>query len=117
VRASDRWITPAIVVVLLLCGTLVVLAGIGSVAYLTARGIDPDPMLKLAGELLAAVSGTVSLVLQLANRRTTTKVERNTGRLEAAVWDVHDALPRPSRHAYPETAAVDMNVAPGPRGS
>lgn len=117
-RRSDRWITPGVVVVLLLCGTLVVLGALGCLTYLAARGLDVDPVVKLAGALVGAVSGCVSLVLQLVNRRTTTKVERNTGHLAAAVYDVADALPRPvARHAYPDTEWLDMSAAPGPRGS
>jgi hypothetical protein len=120
VRSSDRWVTPGVVVAGLLCGSLVVLGIAGCVTYLAQRGIDPDPVLRLLAEVGAAVSGVGSLLLQLVNRRTTTKVERNTGVLAAAVYDVADALPRPAaapRHAYPETAVADMKAAPAPRGS
>lgn len=117
-RQSDRWVTPAVIVVGLLCSTVVVLGIVGAVAYLSAEGIDPDPMLRLSAEVGAAVSGLASLALQLANRRTTAKVERNTGMLTNAVYDVQDALPRPPRHAYPETRAANMAAAPSPmRGS
>lgn len=121
-RRSDRWITPGVVVVLLLCGTLVVLGGLACLTYLTARGIDPDPMVKLAGALIAAVSSTVSVVLSLVTRRTTTKVERNTGHLVNAVLDVADAMPRPTtppRHLYPDTEAMPPvnGATPVPRGS
>lgn len=117
-RSSDRWVTPGVVVAGLLCGSVVLLGIAGCVTYLAQRGIDPDPVLRLLAEVGAAVSGVGSLLLQLVNRRTTTKVERNTGVLAAAVYDVADALPRPApRHAYPETAVADMKAAPAPRGS
>jgi hypothetical protein len=118
VRTSDRWVTPAVVVTALLCGTLVVLSVAGCVTYLTARGIDPDPMLRLVAQVATGLGSLGTLVLQLVTRRTTSKVERNTGVLATAVYDVADALPRPvPRHAHPETTEVDMRGAPGPRGS
>jgi hypothetical protein len=118
VRSSDRWVTPAVVVSGLLCATVVVLGVAGCVTYLAQRGIDPDPVLRLLAEVGAAVSGVGSLLLQLVNRRTTTKVERNTGVLAAAVYDVADALPRPvARHAADPPTAAYMEAPPGPRGS
>jgi hypothetical protein len=116
VRQSDRWVTPGVVVAGLVCATVVVLGIAGAVTYLTERGIDPDPMLRLVAELGGALSGLLSLALQLVNRRTTTKVERNTGVLANAVSDVADALPRPvARHAAEPDTAAYMAAPPGPR--
>jgi hypothetical protein len=84
------------------------------VAYLSARGVDPDPMLKTVGALVAAATSVGTLLLQLVNRQTVAKTERNTGVLAAAVYDVADAIPRPGgpRHAYP-----DIEAAPAASGS
>jgi hypothetical protein len=84
-RDSDRWITPRVVAWALFCGTVLVLAVVGAVTYLTARGLDPDPMLSLVGNLGTAVAAIGTLLLQLTGRATTTKVERNTGLLAAKV--------------------------------
>jgi hypothetical protein len=114
--------TPAVVVTLLLVAGLIVCSTIGAVAWLTSIGRDPDPMLKLVGALVAAVTSTGGLVLQIANRATVAKTERNTGVLATAVYEVADAMPRPappSRHAYPDTELIprDEKAAPVPRGS
>lgn len=117
-RSSDRWVTPAVVVVGLVCATVVVLGCAACVTYLTQRGVDPDPMLKLVGQIVAAVTGPASLVLQLANRRSVTKTERNTGVLANAVYDVADALPRPvARHAANPPTVAMTSAPPAPRGS
>jgi hypothetical protein len=76
VRDSDRWVTPRVVVAGL--AGLVVVAAIAAVTYLSAIHVDPAPMLKLAGVLAGGLSGLASLALQLAQRRTVAKVERNT---------------------------------------
>lgn len=78
-RDSDRWVTPRVVVAGLAGGVLVVIAAIGAVTYLSAIHVDPAPMLKLAGVLAGGASGLLSLILQLAQRRTVAKIERNTG--------------------------------------
>jgi hypothetical protein len=57
VRDSDRWVTPRVVVAGLAGLVVVVVAAIAAVTYL---------------------SGLASLALQLAQRRTVAKVERNT---------------------------------------
>ena len=117
-RQTDRYLTPAVVVTLLLAATVIILATIGAVAYLTARGIDPDPMLRLLAQVTGAVTGTATLVLQLANRATVAKTERNTGVLASAVYEVADKMPQPvPRHAASDTAYLDMSAAPAPRGS
>lgn len=117
-RNSDRWVTPAVLVAGLVCCTVAVLGIAACVTYLADRGIDPDPMLRLVAEVGGAASGALSLVLQLANRRTTAKTERNTGVLANAVSDVADALPRPvARHAADPATVAMHGTAPGPRGS
>lgn len=127
-RSSDRWITPGVIIVGLLCATLAVLATIAGVAYLTARGIDPDPLLKLVVQAVTALGSLGAFVVTLATRRTATKTERNTGHLTNAVLDVVDAMPRPTapaappRHSYPDTefqpAVPPLNGAtPAARGS
>jgi len=78
-RSSDRWVTPGVIVAALLVGALVVLA---------ARGINPDPMLRVVSDIATAVGAIGTLLLQLVGRRTVTKIERNTGLLPARVEDV-----------------------------
>lgn len=115
-RGSDRWITPSVVITGILTAGVVLVAVVAAVAWLTDRGLDPDPMLKLVAQVGSGLAGVLSLLLQLVNRRTVTKTERNTGVLASAVYDVADAMPKPvPRHAYPETA--EMSAAPGLRGS
>lgn len=114
-RNSDRWITPGVVIVMLLVGGVCVLATIAAVAWLTREGLDPQPMLQLVGVAVAALSSMGGFVVQLLNRAATTKTERNTGVLASAVYEVADAMPKPvpgPRHAYPDTEA-----APALRGS
>lgn len=126
-RSTDRWITPGVVIVgLLVAGALVALL-IAAVAWLTVQGLDPDPMLKLIAAAVAAIGTLGNLGLNLATRASVGKTERNTGvlmnhtgELTNAVYEVHDALPRPvvlPRHAADDTAQLDMSAAPGPRGS
>src|SRR5215207_3316620 len=64
-RTSDRWMTPGVVVVLVLAGTVVCLGVLAAVTYLTARGFDPQPIVQLAGTLVAAVSSLGTFVVQL----------------------------------------------------
>lgn len=132
-RNSDRWITPGVVIIGLLCATLAVLATIGGVAYLTARGVDPDPLLKMAAQAVTALGALGSFVVTLATRRTAAKTERNTGVLAAehrqvaeAVYDIADTMPRPPaappRHSYPDTEVRPLvppinGAAPAARGS
>jgi hypothetical protein len=91
-RASDRWVTPWVVCVLILAGTLVVLAVLGCVTYLTARGFDPEPVVQLVGTLVAAATGTGTFLLSLVKRKTDTKVERNVGVLGNAVVSALEEL-------------------------
>jgi excinuclease UvrABC helicase subunit UvrB len=122
-RDTDRWITPRVVVALIAAAVVVVLAALASVTYLAARGIDPAPTLKLAGGIATAAGTMLNLLLSLSQRRTTTKVERNTGQIKGALIDVASAVDErtrpatppavpPARHRYPETATT-----PGARGS
>jgi divalent metal cation (Fe/Co/Zn/Cd) transporter len=118
---SDRWVTPGVVIVGVLVAGVCILATIAAVAWLTARGLNPEPMLKLVGVAVAALASLGNFALTLAQRRTATKVERNTGILANAVYDVADALPRvtappPPRHAYEDTAVVRRGAAPAPPG-
>lgn len=97
-RSSDRWITPGVVAILILAGTIVVLAILAAVTYLTARGYDPEPIVQLVGTLVAAAAASGNFLLSLVKRRSETKVERYTGRdlpakvdelaakVDAALW-------------------------------
>jgi hypothetical protein len=92
VRDSDRWVTPRVVAVAIAGVVVIVLAVIGAVTFLSARGVDPAPMLKLAGTIAAGASSVLSLAVQLANRRTIAKAERNTGQLAGHVGDLVDVV-------------------------
>lgn len=121
---SDRWITPGVVVTLICAVLIGLLAVVAASAWLTSLGKDPGPMFQFVLQSIGGLTGSASLVLQLANRRTNTKTERNTGQQAAeigaladAVYSVADALPRPvPRHQAPHTAPY-MEAAPAPRGS
>lgn len=80
--------TPAVVIVLILGAVIVVLGVLAAVTYLTARGFDAQPVVQLVASLVGAVGGLGAYVNTLVGRRTTTKVERNTGRLATGVGDV-----------------------------
>lgn len=99
IRDSDRWLTPRTVAVGLVVAGVLVLATIGAVTYLTAIGRDPNPMLKLVGQLVTAVGSLGAFVVTLASRQTVAKVERN----QAAVVQAVEEAARP-RHAAPDTA-------------
>lgn len=142
VRNTDRLVTPAVVVTFLVGATLVVVATIAGVAWLTARGLDPDPMLRLLAQVGGAVFAAGTFVMQLANNARAAKTERNTStlapggqpvdlqaeladvrgaqdRMADAVYAVADALPRPvARHADPDNtrAMPAYGATPAPRG-
>lgn len=102
-RASDRWLTPAVVVALVLTGGVVCLGVLAAVTFLTARGFDPAPVVQLTGTLLAAATGMGTFVAQLASRRATTKTERHAGTLGvAALRALEELEAERGRHAYPE---------------
>lgn len=123
VRDSDRWITPRVVVAgMLVLGALVALL-IVAVGYLSVRGVDPAPMVKTVGALVAGASSLVTLLVQLATRSTVAKTERNTGQQASALYALADHVdarlehltaapvrppPPPARHRYPDTGVVDM---------
>jgi hypothetical protein len=97
-RDTDQWITPRVVAWALFLATVLVLAVIGAITYLTARGLDPDPMLSLVAKVATAVGTLGTLALQLSGRSTVAKVERTTGldlpakvdelskKVDAALW-------------------------------
>jgi hypothetical protein len=94
--------TPGVVCVLILAGAVVVLGVLAAVTYLTVRGFDPQPVLQLAGTLVAAVGSVGTFVVQLVARRGVAKVERQTGRLATGVLDTLDEIDRNrGRHTYP----------------
>jgi hypothetical protein len=125
VRNSDRLATPAVVITLLLVGMVLVGLTIVGVTYLAAQGIDPGPVLDLPAKVAVALSGVISVVLQLVNRVTIAKAEQQAGvaasavrqqsehlqTLTGAVYDVHDALPRPTK-GYEDTLL--QRTAPAP---
>ena len=82
-RKSDRYVTPGVIMVALFVAGVVLVVVAGAVAYLTARGIDPDPMLKLVATVGGGIFSLGTFVLQLVNRPTAAKTERNTGVLAA----------------------------------
>ena len=101
-RNSDRWVTPGVVMVFLLVAGAVVTFVFGAVAYLTVRGYDPAPVVDLVATLVAAVGSIGTLAATLLQRRTTAKVERNTGLQARELMNLNDRLDDPGRHAYPE---------------
>jgi len=117
-RASDRWITPGVIIAALLSAGGVVATVTAGVVYLAARDVDPDPMLKLATTLVAAVGSLISVVLQLTGRTTVTKVERNTGVLAGIVADAVTPAPAPAVEnellPYDDDTAVAQRVSVPP---
>jgi hypothetical protein len=107
VRDSDRWVTPRVVAVAIAGVVVIVLAAIGAVTFLSARGVDPAPMLKLVGAIAAGASSVLSLGVQLANRRTITKTERQAGRLATHVGDLVDVIDQPPAPAVPPVREYD----------
>lgn len=138
-RNTDRLITPGVVVTFLIVAGFCTALTIVGVGYLTSRGLDPDPMIRLVVQVVGAAGAVFTAVLQLANNARSAKTERNTtplapdgkpvdlqaeladvrgaqDRMADALYAVADALPRPvPRHSYPETVATH-GAAPAPRG-
>ncbi len=108
--ASDRWITPGVIIAGILTAGLVVAVVAGGVTYLAARGVDPDPMLRLVAEVAGACGLIGNLLLTLTQRTTVAKVERNTGVLAGAVADVK-AAPAPPPAPEPDYV-VDLDDDP-----
>jgi len=107
-RKSDRYVTPGVIMVALFIAGFLLAVVAGSVAYLTARGIDPDPMIKLVTTVGGALFSLGTFVLQLVNRPTAAKTERNTGVLAAhtsalveTVSDLAAAGPAPATAVAP----------------
>jgi hypothetical protein len=116
-RKSDRWITPGVIIAFVIVAGIVACVLAASVAYLTARGIDPDPMIKLVTTTLAALGSLATFVMQLVNRSTTAKVERNTGLLPTVVSDaVTAALPPAPPVPEPATGFAAASLPPVPTG-
>jgi hypothetical protein len=80
------------VVVLIAAGTVVVLAVLAAVTYLTARGFDPQPIVQLVGTLVAAAASAGTFLLNLAGRKTQTATQRQVGRLATGVTGVVQEL-------------------------
>lgn len=104
-RDSDRYITPQVVCVALVVGGVLVLAVVGSMVFLTLRGLDPDPMLKFTAQVGGGLAAVMNLWVSLAGRKTTAKTERLAGATLRRV----EALEDRGRHAAPEE---DMETAP-----
>lgn len=115
-RDSDRWVTPRVIVAGMVLATVLVLAVVASVTWLTVQGKDPDPMLRLVANLVGALAAVGTFVQGLANRRTTTKVERQTGRLATGVVQVVDQLElERGRHARVDVDADQLEVPIDPQ--
>jgi hypothetical protein len=91
-RKSDRYVTPGVIIAALIVAGIVLIVVAGSVAYLTSRGIDPDPMLKLVATVFTGLLSLGTFVLQLVHRPTAAKTERNTGVLTAHTGALVDAV-------------------------
>jgi hypothetical protein len=134
---SDRWITPGVLITLAMVLGFVVSVTVAAVAYLEARGVDSTAIPELVSKLVIAASSLIGLAVQLVNRKTATKTERNTGllpaevaeqreelaeqreqlrQLTAATWQMYEALPAPPRHARPDTdeTLLHYGAAPAP---
>jgi hypothetical protein len=125
-RQSDRWVTPGVVITGLLVAGCVAIATVAAMAWLTAKGVDPSPIVDLAAKVVTGLSALGALLLQLAQRNTVAKVERNTGQLvdhTAGLADVVDAKlgayedpheTMPPGYPPPHTARLPV-TPPGPR--
>lgn len=80
-RQSDRWVTPDTIKtgIRWLCFLLLVL--IAAVTGLVYLGIDPAPLLTAIGAATTGLASVVGVALQLANRASLTRTERNTAPL------------------------------------
>lgn len=111
-RQSDRWVTPGVVCVgILTLGALLALV-VAAVTLLTVRGYDPGPVVHLAVQATGAAGAVLTAVLQLASRRTTTKVERNTGVLGRDVADALSELEESRGRHAPAQAEGPAPVSP-----
>jgi membrane protein implicated in regulation of membrane protease activity len=120
VRNSDRWVTPGVIVAVILTAGTVVLGIAAGLVYLAALGRDPDPVLRFVVELTGTVAILLNVGMTLAGRATTAKVERNTGvlanRTGALADEVGQLVSDTGRHHYPDTmAAPAVPPVPCPR--
>lgn len=102
--ASDRWITPGVIIAGILTAGLVVSVVAAGVTYLAARDVDPEPMLRLVAEVAGACALLGNLLLTLTQRTTLAKTERNTGVLAGAVAEVAAPAPAPDLAALQSEA-------------
>jgi hypothetical protein len=115
-RKSDRYVTPGVIIAALIVAGFVLVVVAGSVAYLTSRGIDPDPMLKLVATVFTGLLSLGTFVLQLVHRPTAAKTERNTGVLTAHTGALVDAV-TDLRAAVPALVPPPMTAAVPPMTS
>ena len=124
-RESDRWITPRVVAWMLLLGTVIILAVIASVTFLTVRGLDPDPMLRLVAQVSAAVFSAGTFLQGLITRRTTANTQRQAGLLASSTGQLAQAVPwtldelearggRQGAAEAPAAAQPPLDLRPGP---
>jgi hypothetical protein len=109
---SDRWLTPGVIIAAIIVGGLIVAVVAASVAYLTAQGIDPSPMVKLVATAGTGLAALLNVALTIASRTTQTKTERNTGVLAGnaasvagTVYEIADHLAA-QRSAPPATSQL-----------
>jgi hypothetical protein len=120
VRNSDRWLTPWTVVAIVAILALTVLGISGGLVYLASIGKDPSPVLDMVTKVGTAAGALIAAGATLASGVRTAKVERNTGILANAVYDVADKMPQPvPRHAASDTVFAPAYAAAPvpPRGS
>jgi hypothetical protein len=103
-------------VALLVVGGLVALL-IAVVGYLTVRGYDPAPLLDLTAKIVTAVGSFGTLLLTLASRRTTTKVERNTGVQASELAELKTEVTAIADKVYEEPHSPAPLVTSAPRGA
>lgn len=117
-RQSDRYVTPGVVIAGLTLATVVLLGIVGAVTFLTWQGFDPAPVVELVANLVAALGALGTLVLQLVNRATVAKVERNTGAIASGELERLSPAPTERRRRHAGLPPVpERGRAPGAGGS
>jgi phosphotransferase system glucose/maltose/N-acetylglucosamine-specific IIC component len=118
---SDRWLTPGVIIAAIVVSGLILAVVAASVAYLTAQGLDPSPMLKLVTTAGTGLLALLNIVLTISGRTTATKTERNTGILAAGlpevastVYDVADHLAARANPAAPPMTSAAPKLPPVP---
>jgi hypothetical protein len=117
VYLSDRWITPGVIVTLILTAGGIVLGIAGGLVYLSSIGRDPDPVLRFVVEVTGTLAILVNVLLSLASRASVAKTERNTGLIPERVAEaVEDRLATYGDHAaaYPPPTVAAPRTAPPP---